>query len=154
LLSPLLYLAIVYWGIGFNNSVESFWLFYLAVMLVSQVAAGLGFMISTTVNNVASASAVANLITLPAILFGGLFVNDSTVFAFLGWIQYLSPIRYGFECLCIAQWKPTGHEEIYQVGLGFDGKLNYWRCIYALVVLAIIARIISIYVLKINVKKF
>ena len=59
-------------------------------------------MISTTVNNVASASAVANLITLPAILFGGLFVNDSTVFAFLGWIQYLSPIRYGFECLCIA----------------------------------------------------
>jgi ABC-type multidrug transport system permease subunit len=96
LISPLIALLIVFWGIGFYNSWDTFWGFYLAIMLVGQSAAGLGFMVSTSVDNIATASAISNLITLPAILFGGLFVNDSSMFKALSWIQYISPIRYGF----------------------------------------------------------
>jgi ATP-binding cassette subfamily G (WHITE) protein 1 len=106
LISPLIALSIVFWGIGFYNTWDTFWGFYLAIMLVGQSAAGLGFMISTSVDNVATASAVSSLITLPTILFGGLFVNDSSVFKALSWIQYISPIRYGFQNLAISQWKP------------------------------------------------
>lgn len=86
LIQPLIVLVIVFWGIGFYDSLTTFWGFYLAIMLVGQTAAGLGFMISTSVDNIASASAISNLITLPAILFGGLFVNDSTVFKAVGWL--------------------------------------------------------------------
>ena len=108
LIAPLIALAIVFWGIGFYNTWETFWGFYLAIMLVGQTAAGLGFMVSTSVDNVATASVVSNLITLPAILFGGLFVNDSSMFKALSWIQYISPIRYGFQNLAISEWKPQG----------------------------------------------
>ena len=110
-------------------------------------------MVSTSVDNIATASAVSNLITLPAILFGGLFVNDSSMFKALSWIQYISPIRYGFQNLAISQWKPQGEEAIYELYLGFD-TLNYWDCTIALATLAVVARIISIWVLKINMKKF
>ena len=115
LITPLIALVIVFWGIGFYNSWDTFWGFYIAIMLVGQSAAGLGFMVSTSVDNIATASAVSNLITLPAILFGGLFVNDSSMFKALSWIQYISPIRYGFQNLAISQWKPQGEEAIYEL---------------------------------------
>ena len=34
LITPLIALLIVYWGIGFYNSWDSFWGFYIAMMLV------------------------------------------------------------------------------------------------------------------------
>lgn len=106
LIQPLIQLLVVYWGIGYYPSMQSFWMIYFTIMLVGQTAAGLGFMISAACDSNESASAVSSLITLPAILFGGLFVNTSTVFKALGWIQWLSPVRYGFECLCIAEYAP------------------------------------------------
>jgi ABC-type multidrug transport system permease subunit len=86
---------------------------YFTIMFVGQVAAGLGFMLSAACENMEQSSALSSLITLPAILFGGLFVNTSTVFKAIGWVQWLSPIRYGFECLCIAEFKPRGLEDFY-----------------------------------------
>lgn len=111
-------------------------------------------MISAACDSNEAASAVSSLITLPAILFGGLFVNNSTVFKELSWIQWLSPVRYGFECLAIAEYKPRGLEEFYQEGLGFGTKLNFWGCIGLLFLLTILSRIASIVVLQLNIKKF
>jgi hypothetical protein len=127
---------------------------YLTLMLVAQCAAGLGFMVSTSVSDMATASSISNLITLPSILFGGLFVNDSTVFGFLSWIQWISPIRYAFECLCIAEWKPRGLEIIYEQQLGFGDRLSFGDCALALLGLCIFARIISIIAIRINISKF
>jgi len=50
------------------------------------VATALGMVISTSCENMQSASAVSSLITLPAILFGGLFVIDASIFKFISWI--------------------------------------------------------------------
>lgn len=127
---------------------------YFTLMMVGQVAAGLGFLMSAACESMEKANQLSPLITLPAILFGGLFVNTSTVFAWLNWIQYLSPIRYGFEALCIAEFKPRGLEDLYQDQLGFGTKLDFYGCIGALAALMIISRIVSILVLKANVKKF
>jgi len=123
-------------------------------MLVGQSAAGLGFMVSASCENMTTASSISSLITLPAILFGGLFVNTSTVTKFLSWIQWISPIRYGFECLCIAEFKPRNDEQIYEVLLGFGTKLGFLGCTLLLLTLGFVARMISVFVLKLNIKKF
>jgi hypothetical protein len=153
-LQPLSLLLVVYWGVGYSNNERSFWMMYFTLMLTGQVAAGLGFLMSAACETMEKANQLSPLITLPAMLFGGLFVNTSTVFAFLSWIQWLSPIRYGFEALCIAEFKPRHREAFYQDQLGFGDVLNFWGCIYALLGLTIISRIISILVLKANIKKF
>lgn len=85
-IQPLITELVVYWGVGYYNSEKSFWEMYFALMLVGQCAAGLGFVISCSCENMNSASAVSSLITLPTILFGGLFVNTSTVVKALSWI--------------------------------------------------------------------
>lgn len=89
------------------------------------------------------------------ILFGGLMVNPSTVFVWLRWLQWLSPIRYCFECLCIAQWGGNEYTEmIYQVELGFGTTLTYWYCIACLTFLVILFRVASILALKNGIRKF
>ena len=153
-LAPLLQLLVQYWGVGYYPSFLCFGQMYLTLMLIAQCAAGLGFMVSTSVEDMATASAISNLITLPAILFGGLFVNDSSVFGFLKWIQWISPIRYAFECLLIAEWKPRGEEFIYQQILGFGDRLDFGDLILALLALCIFARIISVVAIRVNIKKF
>jgi len=39
------------------------------------------------------------LIIAPYLIFGGYFVNLKTVYSWLRWLQYISPIRYSTEAL-------------------------------------------------------
>jgi len=70
---------------------------------------------------------------MPLMLFGGLLVNPSTVFVWLAWIQYISPVRYCFEALCIAEWQSNANSRfIYEEYLGFGDKLSFWDCILSM----------------------
>ena len=45
------------------------------------------------------ASQIAPIVLMPLILFGGQFANPDAIPKSIGWIQYISPIRYGLEAL-------------------------------------------------------
>ena len=86
LLQPLLMLSISYWGIGLNEPKEHFFKWYLILMLLAQVATGFGYVCSSAFSSPDSAIVFSNLITLPTMLFGGLFVNISTIPVYIRWI--------------------------------------------------------------------
>jgi len=92
---------------------------------------------------------------MPLALFGGLMVNPSTTFVWLRWIQWISPIRYCFESLTIAQWETSQEGQyIYQELLGFGDRLGYWKCISCMAGLIIFFRVLSVLALKWNIKRF
>lgn len=126
---------------------------WLTGFCVTSYATGLGYIVSAMFNNFNSATAAAPLFSLPVMLFGGLFANAGTIPAYLSWIQYLSGIRYAFECLVRANWPDDTDEgkEILE-SLGFD--IGYWKCIIALLILAFVFRCISFVVVKSKVGKF
>lgn len=154
ILSALIYQLVLFWGVGLYNSLWTFLTTWLNLVMISEVATALGFIISAACDSMATASATSSLITLPSMLFAGLFVNDSTLFNFLSWIQYLSCIRYAFEGALISEFQPRDREYIYQDFLGFGTDLGFWKCQYCLLGLTIFARIISLIVLRINITKF
>jgi len=41
---------------------------------------------------------------MPLILFGGQFANPDAIPDWIGWIQYISPIRYGLESLTVNEF--------------------------------------------------
>ena len=61
-------------------------MFYFSIMMVGQVAAGMGFVLSATSESAETATSSAGLFTLPTLLFAGLFANNSTVFGWLSWM--------------------------------------------------------------------
>lgn len=152
--APIFYLLVTFWGVGFYNSWECFFGIWLTLIMVSEVSTALGLIISANCEEMASASAVSNLITLPSMMFAGLFANTSTMFSFLSWIQWLSPVRYAFEAGLISEFKPRGREYLYEDFLGFGTRLGYWKCQACMLGLTFAARLISLLALKLNIKKF
>jgi ABC-type multidrug transport system permease subunit len=61
-------------------------MFYFSIMMVGQVAAGMGFVLSAASESAETATSSAGLFTLPTLLFAGLFANNSTVFGWLSWM--------------------------------------------------------------------
>ena len=95
IVAPMLTLLVIYWGVDYIN----FFQIYLIMFLIAQAAIGMGLMISALAPNVNSATSIAPLFTMPMILFGGFIANTDTIPAWLGWVQYISPIRYGNEAV-------------------------------------------------------
>ena len=43
------------------------------------------------------AAGVLPLIIMPLMLFSGFFKNQGNLLNFIGWVQYLSPLKYAYE---------------------------------------------------------
>ena len=69
-----------------------------------------GYMISCAAPNVNIALAVGPTFLIPLMLFGGLFLQNSTIPVWLEWLKYLSWFMYSNEAMLINQWK--GVEDI------------------------------------------
>ena len=87
--------------------------------------------------------------TLPSLFFGGLFSSGVYTLPGVNWIQYLSPIRFGFEGLMDAEYRNTVEERALTL---FNLNMGYCLSCVGLVVLAILSRIVSLIILRINVK--
>ncbi|KAK3850357.1 hypothetical protein Pcinc_042931 [Petrolisthes cinctipes] len=61
-------------------------------------------MISCISKNYQTALVLSTPLTLPLMLFGGFYVQDSTIPVYLDWMSYLSWFKYGFEATSINQW--------------------------------------------------
>lgn len=97
ILMPILSILVFYWMIGLANTLHQFLLFYFIGFLISICGNSLGMFLGSIINDHKSVSAVTPLVVVPFILFSGFFKNGANLPAWVGWIQYISPIKYGFE---------------------------------------------------------
>lgn len=56
----------------------------------------LGLLIGSLVSDAKSISAALPMVNLPFILFSGFFKNRDDLPVWIGWIEYISPLKYGF----------------------------------------------------------
>ena len=91
---------------------------------------------------------------MPLILFGGFIANTASTPAWLGWIQWTSPIRYGNEALAHTQYDSikVGLAQEYLILEGFT--LGYWNCVWACLGWAIFWRVMSYIMITCNISKF
>ena len=98
--TPMVFAIIVYFKIGLSITASQFFYFYLIVLLMGQCAASFGYFVSSIFDKEEMAVALAPVIMMPMMLFGGQFANSGDIQAWISWFQYISPIRYGLEALC------------------------------------------------------
>ncbi|RLN05697.1 hypothetical protein BBJ28_00024932 [Nothophytophthora sp. Chile5] len=161
---PFVFFLPTYFLIGIGHGFVTYISLQLFVVLLNFAAVGLGYMVSCLVRRVEIAPIVGIVILMPFMLFGGLFLNASSSPPYFVWIQYISPIKYGYEGLMKVFWKEidtipcadgqnciarTGQEvlEYYSMdGLSveFDGVM--------LLVLGVVFRFIGLVALWLNVR--
>jgi len=125
---PLVQLMLIYWTLGYrvDNWIPEFFQIWLLEFLLVQCGIGFGFFISALVPKYESATAAAPLLTMPAVLFGGMFLNSNSYPVWIGWMKYLSPIYFANCGVLLAQWQ-TAEEIQYQYALAFfvGSELSY-----------------------------
>ncbi|KAJ1961547.1 hypothetical protein GGI12_003187 [Dipsacomyces acuminosporus] len=105
IVSPVIYSCISYWLLGFRHDVYKFFLHTAVLIVVSLCGFSAGILLGSSFSDLSTILAVVPAIFLPFLLFGGLLVNTGNSTVWLRWLQWLSPIKYGYSALAINQFK-------------------------------------------------
>lgn len=108
---PMLMNVMLYFLVGFEDSFEVFFYFYLILMMLVQCSVAMGYFIGSIFRHEATAVAFAPIFNLPLTLLGGYMVSLKGIHsewpqAAISWLTFISPIRWGFQGLCVAQFVP------------------------------------------------
>ena len=90
---------IMYPMIGLTPTFSQFFMYYLITLFASLVGSSLGMMLSTVVLDPVIISASVSILIIPLIMFSGLFKNREDLPVWIGWIEYISPLKYTFIAL-------------------------------------------------------
>ncbi|RLN48075.1 hypothetical protein BBJ29_009317, partial [Phytophthora kernoviae] len=105
LILPIVFFVPVYFLMGIGHGFDVFIYMQVVLMLVNSCAVGLGYMVSCLCRRVDIAPIIGVVLILPFLLFGGLLINSDDCPDYFIWVQYVSPIKYGFEALMKIFWK-------------------------------------------------
>ncbi|CAN0037303.1 unnamed protein product, partial [Laminaria digitata] len=92
---PAIFAVIVYLMVGFPMGAKPFLLFILFVVLTSNAAISLGYVVSALAKNVDVALAVGPMILMPFVIFGGLLINLDEIPGYFIWFSVFSFVQYG-----------------------------------------------------------
>ena len=97
-LMPMIFCLIIYWMVNLNdNNAGIFFEFYLISLMQSLNGNSLGLVTGTAFKDEKTAIGAMPVFMLPFMLFGGFFSNRGSFASWIGWVEYLSPFKYGFE---------------------------------------------------------
>jgi ABC-type multidrug transport system permease subunit len=141
-------MLVMYWMVGLQSAALNFFLLYVVIFMMGLAGNSVGMFLGSIIDDPQAISTAINLIVVPVEMFAGLFVNLSTIPKWLSWIQYTSPLKYGFAAGMI--------DETYQrpsmIGvLNFD--MGFWECIGLLLAVTVVYRMLSLASLRILMKK-
>lgn len=132
-----------------------FWIAYGVYILLHYAASSYGYFLSSLFEREETAVQVAPTILIPLLLFSGFVSNAGTLPDWIGWLQWLSPVRYAFESLVQNEFGNREYlpGEVNMVTF-FAFELGIWKCVVISIGFATFLRIVSIIMLKLLVNKF
>jgi len=128
--------------IGLANTGGQFFIHCLVFALMSFTGSALGLFIGSIILDPKSVSAVVPVILLPVLLFSGFFKNRHDLPKWIGWIEYISPNKYGFIGFVENE---VAYRDSNVAQLDFD--VTKWEAIIILFCLGIAYRMLSLFFL-------
>ena len=96
ILVPLIYALVLYWMVGLESSAEIFFTFALGMFLASLAGSSFGLLLGSTASDPKVVAALNPVLIIPFVLFSGYFKNREDLPVWLGWVEYISPMKYSF----------------------------------------------------------
>lgn len=96
---PLIFLVAFYWMMGLASTAEQFFLFFLISVLISFSGNSLGFLLGSMIEDEMSVATANDIILLPIIVMSGYLKNLDSMPAWISWMQYITPVKYGLQAM-------------------------------------------------------
>mmetsp|Transcript_72914 Transcript_72914/g.159352 ORF Transcript_72914/g.159352 Transcript_72914/m.159352 type:complete len:638 (-) Transcript_72914:485-2398(-) len=131
ILQNLVIWLISYWLMGLQGNFVAAW---GATTLISMGAASTALMVGCMVSDAKQAMEAAPALFVPQILFAGFFIKMDLIPAFVRWLQYICPLKWGMNLLLLIEFNDVqgGPEMLEANDINED---DWW--IYLLVLLVI-----------------
>ncbi|KAJ2784613.1 hypothetical protein H4R18_000992 [Coemansia javaensis] len=123
--TPIINSVIAYWLLGLRQDGLKYVLFALTCIGLNLCGFSFGLFLASSFKDISAVLVALPIMFLPALLFGGLLVNTGNSTVWLRWIQWISPIKYGYTSMMKNQFtgyvvdgRPIGDAYLEQVNLG------------------------------------
>lgn len=103
-LIPIVYVSIYYYMVGLVGGLEHFLFTMMVAILVSIVALGFGYFISSLSPTADVGLSVAPLILMPIIQVTGYYINIANIPAWMAWLRHVSWSYYAYQLIMFNQW--------------------------------------------------
>ncbi|KAG4056427.1 hypothetical protein PC123_g8517 [Phytophthora cactorum] len=166
---PILNLVPIYFLIfGIFGSPGSLVFIQMLILLVAMNSAcvAFGYAVSCICRRVDIAPIVGNIVIMPLLLLGGMFVDPERVPAMFRWLQLVTPFKYGYFGFMCAFWRNvasvpcdledaaectpmTGHDVLQSYSIPDQ---SIWCDVWSLVALSIFFRLLGFVALHLSVR--
>eukprot|EP01006_Ploeotia_vitrea_P022963 TRINITY_DN55409_c0_g1_i2.p1 TRINITY_DN55409_c0_g1~~TRINITY_DN55409_c0_g1_i2.p1 ORF type:complete len:635 (+),score=62.75 TRINITY_DN55409_c0_g1_i2:77-1981(+) len=103
-----MFVIVVYYMVGFRNTIYNFLAFITGLILTSLSSASICFMVSSGVSVFAIGNLLVSLFYVFFMVFGGLMINISSIPVYFRWLEKISIFRYAYASLCISELHDIG----------------------------------------------
>ena len=155
LILPTFFSLVVYFALGFNNSIDHFGFFLLVLMCAVSCGASMGFFLGCVFQTLQAAVQLNQLVVVLPIIFNGIIANLHDLPVYLRWITYLSVYRYECEALIYNEF-----EDKVEMGIvpfspmeKYDYNLGKWMCIYLMLAIMVGFRVLALFAFRLNIRK-
>jgi ABC-type multidrug transport system permease subunit len=104
ILTPCIFGIIVYFTVGLNPNVGTFFWMLFTLILIYNASSGYSLIISASFSDKQLAVTLTPVLIIPFMLFAGFFVSASSIPVFLKEFEYLSIFKYGFQALMLLEF--------------------------------------------------
>jgi ABC-type multidrug transport system permease subunit len=101
---PFIMALIIYFMVGLQAVASKFFILEGFVILSSLCGFALGICFACIFSSLPVALAVTPLVLLPMMLFSGLFLNQGSIPAYVDWIKFMTPMKWGFSAIAINEY--------------------------------------------------
>ncbi|KAJ2340723.1 hypothetical protein GGF43_006344, partial [Coemansia sp. RSA 2618] len=122
---PIIYASVSYWLLGLRVDGVRFVIHAVVCVCLNLCGFSFGLLLGSVFADVSTVLAVLPGMFLPFMLFGGLLVNTGNSTVWLRWLQWISPIKYGYTAMMKNQFagyvvdgQPIGDAYLKEVDLG------------------------------------
>ncbi|XP_071951918.1 broad substrate specificity ATP-binding cassette transporter ABCG2-like isoform X2 [Antedon mediterranea] len=142
-----MFAVITYWMIGLRAEATKFFIYLLNLLMTTLSAALLAFCVGARISTISVAMAIIPLCFILMLIFGGLFVNITSLPTWLQWLKWISIFRYSLNTLSINEFSGmvfvdgnmTVNGEDYLISQGIPtGTWGLWQNQLALFIMQII----------------
>ncbi|KAJ8673198.1 hypothetical protein QAD02_004460 [Eretmocerus hayati] len=157
------YVMIVYFMSGQPMEIGRFFMFLNICILTSLVAQSIGLLIGAAMD-IETGVFIGPVLSVPAVLFSGFFVNFNALPPYLSWLTYVSYMRYSFEGAMISIYGQNRQRlecsedfcvyrspKKFLMDMSMD-KAVYWHNALALVITLLGLRIAAYFALRLKLR--
>ncbi|KAM3141201.1 hypothetical protein pb186bvf_006586 [Paramecium bursaria] len=143
IICPVIENLILYWMMDLNSDSAEIVLIHMFITVILFLCCNsLGLMTGCVFKTTQLALDASDMILMPAVIFSGFIANSKQFYVWIGWIQWISPLKYAFEAIMINQTSNRNYEV--QPEELFDFTLGIWPCIAILLGLFVLFRVIAV----------